>query len=50
MEPLSSSSPLGDEPRVLITAHSSGLTPHSFARYRSLLIETGCASHAATLS
>ena len=38
-EPLPADSPLWEEPNVVITAHSSGLTPRSFARYRALLIE-----------
>ncbi len=38
-EPLPASSPLWTEPGVLITAHSSGLTPRSFERYRALLLE-----------
>ena len=32
-EPLPAESPLWNEPGVLITAHSSGLTPRSFERY-----------------
>ena len=38
-EPLPAESPLWHEPGVLITAHSSGLTPRSFERYRALLLE-----------
>ena len=38
-EPLPAGSPLWEEPNVVITAHSSGLTPRSFARYQALLLE-----------
>jgi len=38
-EPLPADSALWAEPNVLITAHSSGLTPRSFERYRALLLE-----------
>ena len=38
-EPLPADSPLWGEPNVVITAHSSGLTPRSFARYRDLLLD-----------
>ena len=38
-EPLPAESPLWLEPQVLKTAHSSGLTPRSFERYRTLLVE-----------
>jgi phosphoglycerate dehydrogenase-like enzyme len=38
-EPLPESSPLWSEPTVVITAHSSGLTPHSFERYQALLTD-----------
>ena len=38
-EPLPAESPLWLEPGVLITAHSSGLTPRSFERYQALLLE-----------
>ena len=38
-EPLPADSPLWLEPGVLITAHSSGLTPRSYERYRALLLE-----------
>jgi len=33
------SSVLWAEPNVLITAHSAGQTPHSFERYRALLLD-----------
>ena len=38
-EPLPASSPLWLEPGVLITAHSSGLTPRSAERHMALLLE-----------
>jgi phosphoglycerate dehydrogenase-like enzyme len=38
-EPLPADSPLWLEPKVLITAHSSGQTPRSFERYRALLLD-----------
>lgn len=38
-EPLPAASPLWREPGVLITAHSSGLTPRSYERYEALLLE-----------
>ncbi|HUP09271.1 MAG TPA: D-2-hydroxyacid dehydrogenase [Caldimonas sp.] len=38
-EPLPPESPLWRAPNVLITAHSSGLTPHSLERYHALLAE-----------
>jgi phosphoglycerate dehydrogenase-like enzyme len=38
-EPLPAESSLWLEPNVLITAHSSGLTPRSFERYRTLLLD-----------
>ncbi len=38
-EPLPAESPLWLEPGVLITAHSSGLTPRSYERYQALLLE-----------
>ena len=38
-EPLPADSPLWQEPGVIITAHSSGLTPRSYERYQALLIE-----------
>ncbi|HEX2540262.1 MAG TPA: D-2-hydroxyacid dehydrogenase [Caldimonas sp.] len=38
-EPLPAESPLWTEPNVIVTAHSSGLTPHSFERYQALLLE-----------
>ncbi|MDQ2927853.1 MAG: D-2-hydroxyacid dehydrogenase [Pseudomonadota bacterium] len=38
-EPLPADSPLWAEPNVLITAHSSGLTPRSYERYRALLLD-----------
>jgi phosphoglycerate dehydrogenase-like enzyme len=38
-EPLPADSPLWVEPGVLITAHSSGLTPRSYDRHRRLLLE-----------
>ena len=38
-EPLPADSPLWLEPGVLITAHSSGLTPHSAERHAALLLE-----------
>ncbi len=41
-EPLPAESPLWAEPNVVVTAHSSGLTPHSFERYQALLLENLC--------
>ena len=38
-EPLPAESPLWLEPGVIITAHSSGLTPRSYERYQALLLE-----------
>jgi phosphoglycerate dehydrogenase-like enzyme len=38
-EPLPESSPLWSEPNVIVTAHSSGLTPRSLERYRELLAD-----------
>jgi len=38
-EPLPADSPLWHEPGVIVTAHSSGNTPHSFERYRALLVD-----------
>ncbi|MCE9657265.1 MAG: D-2-hydroxyacid dehydrogenase [Burkholderiales bacterium] len=38
-EPLPADSPLWAEPGVVITAHSSGLTPRSYARYQALLLD-----------
>ena len=38
-EPLPADSPLWHAPGVIVTAHSSGNTPHSFERYRALLLE-----------
>lgn len=38
-EPLPPDSPLWDEPNVIVTAHSSGLTPRSFERYQALLVD-----------
>jgi phosphoglycerate dehydrogenase-like enzyme len=38
-EPLPSESPLWREPNVIVTAHSSGLTPRSFERYARLLLD-----------
>jgi phosphoglycerate dehydrogenase-like enzyme len=38
-EPLPASSPLWQEPRALITAHSAGITPHSYERFEALLID-----------
>jgi phosphoglycerate dehydrogenase-like enzyme len=38
-EPLPPESPLWRAPNVLITAHSSGLTPRSVERYHALLLE-----------
>ena len=38
-EPLPSESPLWREPNVIVTAHTSGLTPRSFERYQSLLLD-----------
>lgn len=38
-EPLPEASPLWLEPGVLVTAHSSGLTPRSYERYEALLLE-----------
>ena len=38
-EPLPPESPLWRAPNVLITAHSSGLTPRSLERYHALLLE-----------
>jgi phosphoglycerate dehydrogenase-like enzyme len=38
-EPLPAESPLWVHPRVMITAHTSGLTPRSFERYQALLLD-----------
>ena len=38
-EPLPAESPLWGEPGVIVTAHSSGLTPRSYERYEALLLE-----------
>jgi phosphoglycerate dehydrogenase-like enzyme len=38
-EPLPPESPLWLEPRVIVTAHSSGLTPRSYERYQALLLD-----------
>lgn len=38
-EPLPPESPLWQEPGVIITAHSSGLTPRSYERYERLLLD-----------
>ena len=38
-EPLPADSPLWREPRVVITAHSSGNTPRSYERYQRLLLD-----------
>jgi phosphoglycerate dehydrogenase-like enzyme len=38
-EPLPAESPLWHEPGVILTAHSSGLTPRSFERYQALLVD-----------
>jgi phosphoglycerate dehydrogenase-like enzyme len=38
-EPLPPESPLWDMDRVIITAHSSGLTPRSYERFEALLME-----------
>ncbi|MEO8525416.1 MAG: D-2-hydroxyacid dehydrogenase [Caldimonas sp.] len=38
-EPLPADSPLWAEANVIITAHSSGLTPRSFERYQELLLD-----------
>lgn len=38
-EPLPADSPLWAEPGVIITAHTSGLTPHSLERYLALLLD-----------
>jgi len=38
-EPLPADSPLWQEPGVIVTAHSSGLTPRSQERYEALLLE-----------
>jgi phosphoglycerate dehydrogenase-like enzyme len=38
-EPLPPDSALWHEPGVIVTAHSSGNTPHSFERYRALLVD-----------
>jgi phosphoglycerate dehydrogenase-like enzyme len=38
-EPLPPGSPLWREPNVIVTAHTSGLTPRSFQRYQALLLE-----------
>jgi len=38
-EPLPADSPLWQEPGVIVTAHSSGLTPRSYERYQALLLE-----------
>jgi phosphoglycerate dehydrogenase-like enzyme len=38
-EPLPAESPLWAHPRVMITAHTAGLTPRSFERYQALLLD-----------
>ena len=38
-EPLPADSPLWAEPNVIVTAHSSGLTPRSYERYQALLLD-----------
>ncbi len=38
-EPLPADSPLWAEPGVIVTAHSSGLTPRSYERYQALLLD-----------
>ncbi len=38
-EPLPADSPLWAEPNVIVTAHSSGLTPRSYDRYQALLLD-----------
>ncbi|MEO8081476.1 MAG: D-2-hydroxyacid dehydrogenase [Caldimonas sp.] len=38
-EPLPAESPLWGEPGVIVTAHSSGLTPRSYERYEALLLD-----------
>ena len=38
-EPLPADSPLWQEPGVIVTAHSSGLTPRSYERYQALLLD-----------
>jgi phosphoglycerate dehydrogenase-like enzyme len=38
-EPLPATSPLWTHPKVMVTAHTSGLTPRSFERYQALLLE-----------
>jgi D-2-hydroxyacid dehydrogenase (NADP+) len=38
-EPLPADSPLWAEPGVIVTAHSSGLTPRSWERYQALLLD-----------
>ena len=38
-EPLPADSPLWSEPGVIVTAHSSGLTPRSYERYQALLLD-----------
>jgi phosphoglycerate dehydrogenase-like enzyme len=38
-EPLPDDSPLWSHPNVIITAHTAGGTPHSFARYKELLVD-----------
>ena len=38
-EPLPAGSPLWLQPNVIVTAHSSGLTPRSFERYQALLLD-----------
>ena len=38
-EPLPADSPLWIQPGVIITAHSSGLTPRSYERYQALLLD-----------
>ena len=38
-EPLPADSPLWLEPGVVVTAHSSGMTPRSFERYQHLLLD-----------
>jgi phosphoglycerate dehydrogenase-like enzyme len=38
-EPLPADSPLWNAPGAVITAHSSGATPHSYARFEQLLLD-----------
>ncbi|MGH8797398.1 MAG: NAD(P)-dependent oxidoreductase, partial [Caldimonas sp.] len=38
-EPLPADSPLWAEPGVIVTAHTSGLTPRSLERYLELLLD-----------